>query len=444
MLDNWLKKWYKKSYQDTSVENPSTEVWENIASKLDDKSSFWYASNIASEENNEPVSPRVWENLSVYVEAQAVQAVQKRWRRVRNYGLTTVLLILPFFISDSFEAPMNVGPTHSSQGEIPSNSTNVAHTELETEMEPLLSKETVTVSVQNEEEIFGNHHQLITAENTRLVAENWPAANEINYRFDPDSKKTTVEVDEVSALPVKTIAVVDEFDLALERNLVTSENESHVNTGSTSRPSSNGKWRFGVGVNNQISNLLNPITQQGIDKDSGIDLSISRNYSFDVSLERKIGRYGYLGVTARLNDQKTQKYRDFYGSEYIEKQLSLTYQSLFLNYSQAILTKHFNKRFGLELNSGVYVAHLGDVTEKWDNQNRYELTEGFRKFDLGAMLGVSGNLRLSKSFDLNAGVYYSNGVINVFKGVETMPSYFFRTFTSSFGGTVKVRYYFGQ
>ena len=449
MLDNWLKKWYSKAYQDASVENPSTEVWDNIASKLDKESSFWYASNIASTENSEPVSPRVWENLNAYVEARAAQVVQKRWRFVRNFGLTTILMVVPFFISDSFESVTNVHPTHSAQTATPSNGMNVASTETESRIDinELSPSEEMTVAfAQNQPETLSNDTPLLTPVNVGNLSENVPSANEVAAIETVQTRTPAIVVyNEVAALPVSTITAEDEFDTEIDRTPVISTNEiATTPTTKISRPSSTGKWRLGVGVNNQVSNLLNPITQQGIDKDSDIDLSISSNYSFDISLERKVGRFGYLGLNARLNDQKTQKYRDFYGSEQIEKQLSLSYQSLFLNYSQAILTKHFNKRFGLELNSGIYVAHLGDVTEKWDNQDRYELTEGFRTFDLGAMIGINGSYRISKSFDVNAGVYYSNGAINVFKGVETMPSYFFRTFTSSYGGSVKLRYYFGQ
>lgn len=446
MLDNWLKKWYSKSYQDASVENPSTEVWDNIASKLDDETSFWYTSNVASKENSEPVSPRVWENLNAYVDARAAQIVQKRWRFVRNFGLTTILLVVPFFISDSFENVTNVHPTHSAQAAIPSHGTSVASPETEnrTEIKLSPSEESTVAYAQNQQETSTYNSSLATSEDFSVLPENVPSANKIATVLTAQTSAPALVYDEVAELPVRTITAEDEFDTEMDRTLVMSRNEIATTPTEISRPSSTGKWRLGIGVNNQVSNLLNPITQQGIDKDSDIDLSISSNYSFDISLERKVGRFGYLGLSARLNDQKTQRYHDLYGSEQIEKQLSLSYQSLFLNYSQAILTKHFNKRFGLELNSGIYVAHLGDVTEKWDNQDRYELTEGFRTFDLGAMIGINGSYRISKSFDVNAGVYYSNGAINVFKGVETMPSYFFRTFTSSYGGSVKLRYYFDR
>ncbi|MCJ8289178.1 MAG: hypothetical protein HRT58_08590 [Crocinitomicaceae bacterium] len=422
MLDNWLEKWYKESYLNASIKSPLTEVWDKIESKLDNEASFWYASNIASEKNSEPVSPRVWESLSAYVEAESGRVVQRRWGVVRKIGLATTLFLLPFFLSDSLKSPVGVGGQNSTQ--ITSLSSGIKKDNLE---DQLLSN-VITRQTKSNEQTYGASHVV------SVTAIQLSSGNEGKSLQVINDSGVGLLMDDMIVLPIHTIVLVSDYETEIVSEYRNTENSTK----------SNGKWRFGVGVNNQFSYLLNPVTLQGIDKHSHIDLSLSLNFSYDFSIERKVGRLGYLGVTARFNDRKTQKYRDFGTSQYFEKQLSLNYKSLFLNYSRAILTKRFNNRFGLEINSGIYVSHLNDVTEKWDNQNRYEITEGFRQVDVGVTIGMNGVFRINKLFDASLGMYYSNGVINVFKGVDTMPSYFFRTFTSSFGGTVRVRYYLGQ
>ena len=471
MLDSWLKKWYKKSYEDASVENPSAEVWENIASKLDENQSFWYAANVASKGNTEPVSPKVWEELNEYVETQALMVTQRRWGVIRKVGVTIPLLILPFVISDYLSSPTYVSGQNTIEV-----SAMLSDSELES-----IAQEDIILDQHVSSEVYGNElvAQNDVSEFTPPSAE--PAVNQETYELlnnEPIRAEVTqlgsvVAVESPSVQSLKNTHVSEEELLTERSNLAQTEADLNVNfiqegdvsslpiqalyiTNEGAREPaegyfndvnsipSNGLWRFGVGVNNQFSNLLNPITLQGLDKYSHIDLSLSSNLSFDFSVERKVGRLGYLGVTARLNDQKTQRYQDFIGSQYLEKQLSLHYNSLFVNYSHALFAKRLNKKIGLELKTGVYVSHLGGTSEQWDNQDRDMLSSGFRSVDVGAMIGLNGSYRINNRFDINLGTYYSNGVVNVFKGTDVMPSYFFRTFTSSFGGSVGVRYYLGS
>jgi hypothetical protein len=94
----------------------------------------------------------------------------------------------------------------------------------------------------------------------------------------------------------------------------------------------------------------------------------------------------------------------------------------------------------MEASGGVYGSFRTDIAELWAGEERNFMSEGFKKFDLGLNTELNTVYTLNESVDLTMGLYASNGLINVFNGIDNIPANFYRTFTTSIGTSVGLRF----
>jgi hypothetical protein len=94
------------------------------------------------------------------------------------------------------------------------------------------------------------------------------------------------------------------------------------------------------------------------------------------------------------------------------------------------------------LNLGVYGSYASNVFEIRGNEEYKLFSEGIRKIDVGGTVRLNFTQRLFNSVHLTTGINYSNGALNIFKGVDLIPSHFYKTFTSSIGASVGLQYHF--
>ena len=202
------------------------------------------------------------------------------------------------------------------------------------------------------------------------------------------------------------------------------------------------KWYLGVRSNVQISALENPTTQLGMNGQSRITNKLSYGITYAFDLGYRLNPKSNLEFSLILNNKKTQRYNDFYLGKYIEKSISLNYQSISIKYGRNLLPYSGISKSHLNLSLGLFGSYLYDVVELRNEEHFSWLSDGFLKFDVGANIGVNYSYSLFKSVHLNTGLYYANGVINIFKGIHRMPSNFFKTYTSSLGASLGVQYCF--
>jgi hypothetical protein len=199
-----------------------------------------------------------------------------------------------------------------------------------------------------------------------------------------------------------------------------------------------GLWSIGASVNMQRSNMLNAVSRRGLNNESPITNLSHTKIGFNLSVIRQLRNGGNLSAMLLLNNKESQCYEDFAGASYIEKSLILNYQTLQLSYARPLFNLGKSR---LDASAGLFGSYRTSLEEKWDKEDRNVLANGFKKGNIGLHFGLDGVYSINKLVDLNVGVYYNNGIINIFKGTNEIPSHFLKTYTSSFGANIGLRYH---
>lgn len=428
MSEEWYIKWFKHRASKAPVERPSPESWFKIDSKIGDWLAFWYTSN--KNESGPLPSDSVWNALNAQLEIQSVQKRTKRMYWVRSVAATLLLLVVPTLIHDSFyTAQFQSSQAKSNTQKASGNSSQFSSTD----------NPNLTLNADSENKIGGlEMHQtsvqtlegLPATVSTIALSKNEQSTDEFLTHTVPQIPSDAMEIENLLAshLPQKPIVRLDDHLSA------------DLKEASYRDPLETNKWKIGVAVNCQSSNLLNPINQLGMKSSSQITLLWNQNFSYEFSVSRRLRNNALIDATIVFNDKKYQFYKDFVGPDYIEKSTVLTYQSLSIDYHHPIFQGLLTQNFGLELNGGVFGSYRTRIEEKWGDQDRYDLRDGFRNYNIGLSLGLNGIFHLTPKVDVITGLYNRNGILNIFKGTETIPANFYKTYTSSFGLKIGMKY----
>ena len=431
MSGDWLKKWYRESYSQSSPEPIKEDTWEKIEEKINDWSGYWYASN--AEKLEVTPEPGIWGNISAGIEQSLILRKSLRYFWMRTIGASLIFVLFPYLLSDfqteSFASysPQNTallaGVTSSSSNE------HLQTAEINSNTTPTNPVSPASTVQDNSGNIQESSVQLATTQ------ENSVATEEIAHATSPavSEEQPTISANQfdISRLPLNSLSQI-EVNPGLASLLERKEN----------KPLRNRLWNVGLATSFQYSTLYNPTTQKGYNYKSSIKNIMGSSVSVDISAGRRISNHGFIQATLALNDKKSQRFMDFVGSEYMEKSLSMTYQTLHLSYHHSLFAKKLRGRLGVELSSGLYASYRTDIDETWGNEDRTVLRDGFSKFDFGGKIGLDGVYAFRPAIDFKLGLFYTNGFINVFNGVDDMPAHFYKSFTSSFGSTLGVRYNF--
>lgn len=434
MSEDWLNKWYSKNFTDAPAPKPKADNWSEIDAKMNNWKAFWYTSN--AEELNLDPKASTWDKIASDLNAISANRASVRLFWLRTSAATVGFFLLPFLLRD---IQNNATVSTSSNNSIQQSQASVQPTQTAqlnddpnrtAQRNSLVGKETVSAPTEKSRE-NPIQFQFKNVESIDL------SSNGVQVSTDPDP---TIET--LVSVPVKhhfywdsmvSLQVLPTNELLIARSAERMKQDPH------SVISASPYWLFGVGFNIQRSNLYNPTTLKGMNSASLITNQLGTSVSVDVSLARQIGNQSYIQGMLTFNDSKRQKYLDFVGADYIEKQLNLTYQTLTISYNRALFSHKLKGRFGLDFNSGIHAGYLVKKQELWASEERLGLVEGFRNFNAGVDFSLNGIVKLNQRYDMTTGVYYSNGLINVFKGTADIPADFYRTYTSSFGLNVGLR-----
>lgn len=431
MSGDWLKNWYRENYTQSSVPKPKAENWSKIDSKMKDWNAYWYTSN--AEELRSKPKASTWDKIEADLNLISVKRQTIRLFWLRTSAATLCFFLLPFVVRDIQNSVLNSKSLSDLSRKSVLTSQPISIAKLKVDPKPIVQANS----------IVGNNNLSSSNEKSRKDL----IHNQVE-QVDSFIAKTIEK--QVTNIPMETLISVSNkhhlfwdsmvllqsmpaMELAIARSTERMKQDPHLVV------SSSPYWLFGLAVNVQRSNLYNPTTLKGMNNKSLVTNQLGTSVSVDLSLARQIGRHSYLQGTLTFNDSKRQKYLDFVGADYVQKQLNLTYQTLTLSYNTALLSRKLKGRFGLDFNSGIYTGYLVKKEELWASEERLGLVEGFRSFDLGVDLSLNGILKLNQRFDLSTGAYYTNGIVNIFKGTANIPADFYRTFTSSFGVNVGLR-----
>ena len=430
MSGDWLKKWYRDTYSRSTPEPIKEDTWENIEEKIGDWTGYWYAKN--AEELGVKPAPAIWENINTGIEQVLMlkKSVRQFW--MRAVGASIIFALIPSLLADFQTESFSPNETQASLQLAALSSTPSVENAHNAYIESSSSDQTSSVQSNDYRETQEN----IPLTNTLLASNNLPAALNNEGPADiPHQENSTTSNNRmhVSVLPVNALSQLEQ-DPTLPVLHERSE-EKLKNKGSK-----RGLWSMGASASFQHSTLYNATNQRGNDQESNITNLSSSSISYNLTVGRRISNLGTIQATISLNDKKSQNFMDFVGSEYIKKSLGLTYQSMNISYNHSLFSNQLKGRIGIEMNTGIYAGYLTNIEEKWGDEDRSILGSGFKKFDLGGKVGIDGVYSLHPSLDMKLGLFYSNGFLNIFKGVEGIPAHFYRTVTSSYGASIGLRY----
>lgn len=430
MSEDWLEKWYKDKYASASVEKPRSSIWLRIEAGL--RSIGVKLQEAGPEPIVERPKASVWEALSAFVDREILLRREAKLRRIRTAFSSVLLVFVPFILADFSNAESWNERNYTAQTES-NNSSNISENQ---------------VNNNNAAEDF-NVPNPVLADNLDLtrqlqigVIEDLNAGvdqlkasnNSTTQEFGNNDLKSTylAQLNTISSLDVLPFKYFAHEDAEIRNE--------EVSVRRNAPRSIQGPWSIGLSANYQMTNLYNPVTRLGLDSKSHITNLYEGNFSFDVSVMRRISSRSAIRLGIRLNDRKAQSYQDFDNAQYLVKDLELNYQTIDFTYQRSLATNILPPRIGIELSSGLYVSYLTSINERVNQQDQKLLSDGFRNYDLGINIGLHGIYRFSRPVHLSFGVFYSNGLINVFEGVDKIPARFYQTYTSSYGASLGVRY----
>jgi hypothetical protein len=423
MSGDWLKKWYRDSYSWSTPEPIKEETWEKIEEKISDWPGYWYAKN--AEDLEVKPAPAIWEGINTGIEQVMVlrKSVRQFW--MRAVGASMIFALIPSLLADFQTESFAINET-SVTPQLAALSLSPAAVEVQNDN---IAASTATNRLSQSQEN-------VPLTNTLLANNNLLERSEIEVPANAAQQETNVTSNNrmhISALPVNAISLLEQESttpVLYER----SEENPKI------KGSKRGLWNVGGSVSFQHSTLYNPTTQRGNDQQSNIKNLSSSATSYNLSVGRRISNLGTVQATVTLNDKKSQNFMDFVGSQYLEKSLDLTYQSVNVSYSHSLFANQMKGRIGIEMSAGLFASYLSKIEEKWGDEERSLLSDGFKKFDLGGRIGIDGVYSLHPSLDMKLGLFYNNGFLNIFKGVDGIPAHFYRTITSSYGAAIGLRY----
>lgn len=415
MSEDWSEKWYKHAFARSSAGKPKAEVWKQIESSLNGWFKRWYQSGSVGQ-SRQPKA-EVWQTLSAYVDQGLLLRRQMRLRLLRSLSFAMVFVVLPLSLADQFAQNSEYGLTPAYLED--DRDTFTAHSgQVQHHTEQIITAE-------------GNRRADVLEATPVLPAQHvaLPILAELSENLGTTEQQDASEmVDRLSTRPLNQTAMPRTLapDIAL--------------VGLAERPFNLPRWILAGSTLYQHSNLYNETTRMGFARTSHISNESKPNFSVDLALMRKLNTRSLLSLGVRINDVKGQTYLDFEGAEYLSKRLICTYQTVLLNYHHSLLRPGKTSRINLELSGGFYGSYRSGISESVGMEDRHFLSPGIRKFDVGLQCGIQSVFQITEPIQLTLGTYYTNGLINIFKGVDKVPANFYTSFTASYGLSLGLRY----
>ena len=98
MSEDWLKRWYRNRFSQSSAEGLKDDVWGKISSKVGNWSEFWYKSNSESIDLKPKAS--VWENISAGLAVTPAVNSTSRIFWMRAASIAAVFIFIPYLLKN--------------------------------------------------------------------------------------------------------------------------------------------------------------------------------------------------------------------------------------------------------------------------------------------------------------------------------------------------------
>jgi hypothetical protein len=199
--------------------------------------------------------------------------------------------------------------------------------------------------------------------------------------------------------------------------------------------------RFYIGFTNSVRNtwLLNNTTVRGLQSNEMTKTvpNIFQDFAFQAGIH--FSRKSKLLLEADIITSNQQKYYQYLNGDYVSKEIELSYSvfSLLYKYNISKLFGHNGVGNNLVLGSYGGILKSGKLKTKEQTENiKYQ----YHKYDIGFILGYELEFVVFNKIALAPGIRLKQGLFNIYKGYEDMPSSFNRTYPATIDFTFGVNY----
>lgn len=194
-----------------------------------------------------------------------------------------------------------------------------------------------------------------------------------------------------------------------------------------------------VGVIGSIKNtwLINPETANGLKSESLNDTQVTFGKEFGVTVQRSLGGMSDLQFEYYFYSEIGQRYHEYINALYQTKDIRLRYQKFQVLYRTRIFRK-INAP-ALYATGGIRVSRLTLADTSIGNESQ-EVTQEYRPWDYGFILGTEAEFKLSNKLMLVSGLRGSYGLRNIYLGTSQAPAEFNKTHTASVGLILGLKY----
>ena len=230
--------------------------------------------------------------------------------------------------------------------------------------------------------------------------------------------------DSVKILPVDTLFCVAE---------ITEKKDSVVRK----KPIRSARWQVGIIGSLKNTWLINPETTSGLKRTSLNDTRLTFGKEFGVTVQRSVGAKSAVQFEYYFYSEIGQRYHEYINALYQTKDIKLHYQKAQLIYRRRIFEN--TNAPALYAVAGLRVSRLtlADTSIGGEDEN---VTQEYRPWDYGFILGGEAEFNLSDKFILVSGLRASYGMRNIYLGNGQTPAEFNKTHTASVGLSVGVKY----
>jgi hypothetical protein len=198
---------------------------------------------------------------------------------------------------------------------------------------------------------------------------------------------------------------------------------------------------FYVGTSGQFSNswLLSNKTLYSIRESPYSSVEPARNNAISIMAGLSFTDRFDMQFESQFNNNSGQIYNEYVNGDFITNQIQLKYTSFILSGRYRFIKESKHIPVSHHIVVGTYGSYLQHAYQDI-NQNTENIRGSYKNYDLGLIIGYEIDSKLTRSLVLSTGARIDPGLINIFKGSDDLPADFNRTYTTSLGVQVSLKY----
>ncbi len=453
MKDNFTI-WIKNKINGGSIEPPK-EAWSNISNKLDIEDSW-------SPINKKLDIDQVWGRLDYQLDKDLKM---KRYERMTYAPLLLLLLLLGWntannqlfteeqnnnVISEISENRSESITSKEDDQQLKDKSLQSANTEnLKSSKEKVTTTQQVFDKKINTAKKISKNNNISIEGNDTLTERKVSLPNKNTNLINNETPDLFKERDIIAAQSAILIAKLNPIEANLGYDSIPLEQRSLdyivIEEELKSEDKVENYWYTAIGLSANRSWLNDNRLKRATEGSQLYKATGANNLSANIQLGYVLNDNWAIHSEAIILGRVGQEYGEYINGKYRNGSIDVNYNGLKIGVRRSlpafILPGEKNRNYIL---AGIYGNHIYAVNQfegiSINNEsNSFNLTNNYKKLDMGIWGGIELNRKLNRDFELGAVLSYRYGLNNIYSGEDGIPSYLRKTNTSEISLTLFLR-----